>query len=254
MIQRADELAAQSEVDSNKRFNQGVKNAAKTATSFALGAGGAAASARVLPFLSDLIPADLAMKGINKVAPQLGKILQAGSERGLNLEDGFNFLKEKYAESKESKEAKQKGNIIQQYSPELFQYLENTIAKGVSPIQASVEARKAKKEFNEAISKMEKDHKVSFDEIVSGIFGQEPKGKGGSILKKLLAQPENPQEQQAAQMAAEQVMSGGRPQPNQLSQMSAQDSGDMRQQAMQPGQGQQKLMSAIQQLRQLRGA
>jgi hypothetical protein len=127
--------------------------------------------------------------------------------------------------------------------------MEQSIAKGESPLQASSTARKSKKEFNDAIKKMEADHKMSWDQIVASVFGQEAKAmqpkQEQSPLQRMLSPAENPQEQTAAQQAAMQLMGSGQAQqPMQPQQMQQQGQG---------GQGEQRLLAALQELKKLRG-
>jgi hypothetical protein len=124
-----------------------------------------------MPFLNQYIPPGLAMKGINKVAPKLGSFLQKGHEMGLDVQEGLDFIKDKIGgDQKES--AKKKGNIIEQYSPNIFQYMKELIGKGSSPIDAAAKARKfLDKKQQDIISKMEKDHKTDWSSIVQTVFG-----------------------------------------------------------------------------------
>lgn len=244
MVLRSDEMASQSQIESNKRFNQGAKDVAKNATSFALGAGGAAASSRVLPFLSDLIPKELAMKGINMVAPEVGKILKRGQEQGLNVEDGLNYLKEKLGERKEGEDAKETKNIIEQISPELHQFILDEIKKGTNPVAAGLLAYNEGK-FKDAINKLKEKTKLNWGDLVNQIFGSGEKALENKAqnLHQMIAPSQTPMEQPAQQT------------PQQARDMAEMgDAGMMRgEQPKQSGQGEQKLMAAIEQLRKLRG-
>ena len=129
---RPDEQAAYSEIERAQSRDSNIKRGVKTAASIAIGAAGL--SSRILPFLSEYIPTELAMKGINKVSPQLGNFLQKGQKMGLNLKDGLDFIKDNMQEKKEP--AKQSKNIIKQYSDKLHEALESKIKKGLTPAQA----------------------------------------------------------------------------------------------------------------------
>lgn len=72
MIMRPDEIANRSEIERDERFRSGVSSALGTGMTVA----GGVSMARVLPFLSQYVPVDLAMKGISKVSPQLGDFLK----------------------------------------------------------------------------------------------------------------------------------------------------------------------------------
>ncbi len=78
---RPDERAKQSQIDRENTFKGNVNRGVSAAASAGAGAASAALASRVMPFLSEYIPADLAMKGINKVSPQLGSFLQRGPFR-----------------------------------------------------------------------------------------------------------------------------------------------------------------------------
>lgn len=265
---RSDESVMQGEVkraqERSQTMRQGV-NIAKNIGGAAIGAGTALAGGKLLskiaPFLSEYIPIDLAFKGISKVNPKLGAFLENGMKQGLDLQEGLNYIKDKFQGKEEQKEnqepeekqepAKQKGNIIEQYSPELFSFLKEKIAGGMTPQKAAGEALGSKKakEFNAAIDKMVGDHQTTFSEILESIFGtgqtaQPQKSQfnmlggnrnspapSGQIINKLLGG-----QQQQSQQSPQQMQPQPQPQPQQ-----------------QGGQGEQRLMSAIQQLRQLRG-
>jgi len=171
MVLRSDEMANQAEVERDQRFRGNVSKGVSAAASLATGAAGGSLAAKVMPFLNQYIPPGLAMKGINKVAPKLGSFLQKGHEMGLDVQEGLDFIKDKIGgDQKES--AKKKGNIIEQYSPNIFQYMKELIGKGSSPIDAAAKARKfLDKKQQDIISKMEKDHKTDWSSIVQTVFG-----------------------------------------------------------------------------------
>lgn len=237
---RPDEQAAFSEIERSQNRDKNIKKGIKTAVgigSAALGLGAAKAGStiysKIAPFLSEYIPVDLAMKGINKINPALGSFLQKGMKQGLNVKDGLNFIKEnmqpKQEEKKES--TKEKRNIIEQYSPELNQFINEEVGKGRTPIEAAALAQNDKR-FKDVIGKLTKDHKTPWSNIIEGIFGKgqatQPQQQGF-----LMPQPEIPHSS-----SAEQDMSRQQQQP---------------QQGQQPGQGQQALMAILQKLQQSRG-
>lgn len=168
MALRPDERVLEEEVKRNERFNQGLKTAGKAALQVGTTAAGFGLSSKILPFLSELIPADLALKGINKISPAVGSFLKKGMSNGLDLKEGFDFLKEKFQPKAEP--AKQDRNIIQQYSPELFQFIDGKIKEGLSPLQAGAVAS-SQKQFQDVIKKMKKDHKADFADILQTVFG-----------------------------------------------------------------------------------
>lgn len=91
---RSDEIYADEKTEASRKSDQRLKSGIGTAAALGGTAFGAGIASRIMPFLSKYIPADLAMKGINKVAPQIGNYLKKGMEKGLNLQDGLNFIKE----------------------------------------------------------------------------------------------------------------------------------------------------------------
>lgn len=48
---------------------------------------------RLTPLLDENLPEEIAMKAINKVSPQIGKMLIKGTSQGLTLASGLNFLR-----------------------------------------------------------------------------------------------------------------------------------------------------------------
>jgi len=171
---RPDEQALISENERSRSTNKLVKKGVNTA----IGAGTAAAgfgtgiASRILPFLNEFIPADLAMKGINKISPQLGSFLKKGMEKGLDLNEGLNFIKDNINGKENKKEpAKQSKNIIEQESPELHQFIDQEIRKGRKPIEAAALAQNDKR-FSGAIQKLMKAHKTPWSSIIESIFGK----------------------------------------------------------------------------------
>lgn len=212
---RPDEQATQSEIGRAQGRDRALKGALKFGGTAALAAGTGMAS-RILPFLSEYIPVDLAVKGISKVSPKLGEFLKSGISKGLNAKEGLDFVKNQLnPASSEGKRAKDSRNIIEQYSPELHQFIDQSIRQGRDPIQAGALAFHDKR-FSKAIDKMVKDHKTDWLDIVKGTYG-------------LQGQEQQPQAQQPPPQAQ---------QPQQG----------------QPGQGQAALMAILQKLQQTRGA
>lgn len=222
MILRPDEAANEAEIERDQRFRSNVGQGIKTAAKVGIGIAGGALASKVLPFLNQYIPANLAMKGINAVSPELGSFLKKGQAMGLDLQKGFDFLKEKLSPQGQSQAAPSNKNIIEQYSPELHQFLNKEIQSGRSPLEAAGLARlenKKGKDFRQIIKKIEGDHKTNWSDIIQSIYG------GGQK-----AQTQQPQQQQASQPQAAPAQS-----------------------AAQPGSGQDRLIQAIQQFKQARG-
>jgi hypothetical protein len=192
----------------------------KTAANIGIGiATGSTLLSRAIPFLSKFIPQSMALKGLSKINPTLGKFISSSENQGFDQNEILDFVKDKVNETTNQEEpAKQSGNIIKQYSPELFSFLKQNIDKGRNPIEAAAIAQNDKR-FADVIKKLIKDHKTSWSEIIQGVFGtgktaqNEPTG-----LQRMLSPAETPQEQQAAQQAASQLMGRGQPQPMQQQQ------------------------------------
>jgi hypothetical protein len=164
MTPRPDERAAEYQEGRDKSVRKSV-------------IGGASALASITPFLSQYVPADLAMKGINKVFPQIGKFLKKGQSMGLDLREGLDFLKDKIGSKEPAKEDR---NIIEQESPELFSFLDQAIKGGRNPIEAAAIAQQDKR-FAPIIQKLMKAHKTPWSSIIESIFGSGDQGKAAAL-------------------------------------------------------------------------
>lgn len=240
---RPDEREAQSNIERSKKTDSRLKTGAKVALDVGLAATGAsvapkafgALSSRVLPFLSEYIPVDLALKGINKVSPELGKLLDSGMKKGLDVKEGFDFIRSQLqdfqgeVDNLGKEPAKQNRSIIEQYSPNIHKYIEGLIKQGNTPSQAALKSQKFldKKELD-IIKKIEKDHKSDWTSIVESIFGggQASQQTNPSILQDPNSMPQ------------------GQPSPEMQAQTTQQP---------QQGQGQQALMQMLQQINQRMG-
>ncbi len=171
--------------EETRRQSEAPLRLAKTGLSVAGSVAGTAALGRVMPLLNELIPQSLAIKGLSKIDPRFGKFINTVLDNGGSFDEAKEFIKGK-AESSQQKAPDQR-SIIEQYSPELNQYMKDKIQKGISPTQAAHLADVSGK-FKEAINKMSKDHKTPFLSIVQSIFG------GGQQAQ---AQPQQAQAQPA---------------------------------------------------------
>lgn len=184
-VLRPDEMARESEIKKAQGRTNAVRSGLKTVASL----GGAGIAAKILPFLSQYVPSDLALKGINKVAPVVGNFLKSGMSKGLTLQSGLSFLSENLSNEKEKESIKEDRNIIEQYSPELHQFMTESIGSGEDPIRAAASAIfDKKKNFESIIKKMEKDHNTPWSSIVESVYGQQG-------VKKTPNQPEQGQQQ-----------------------------------------------------------
>ncbi len=186
-------MATQSEIKKAQGRTNEVRSTLQTGLSFGTGALGVKAASKILPFLNQYIPEDLAYKGINKVMPGLGDFLKKGMKQGLTLKSGLDFLKNEV----EKEPAKDKRNIIEQYSPELNNYISQEIKKGRQPLEAGALAQIQDK-FKKSIKKMEEDHKSPFSSILQSIFGG---GQQATQQPQPMQSQQNPlQAQQGQQM------------------------------------------------------
>jgi hypothetical protein len=170
MVLRSDEIANEAEIERDQKFRNNVGKGIATASTL-VGAGmSAGLGNKIAPFLSKYIPADLAIKGISKVSPSTGDFLKRGQKMGLNVEEGLSFLKEKLSSSEKQQQAKENRNIIEQYSPELHQFIEGEIKNGRNALQAGAIAQQDKK-YMSAIDKITKDHKTPWSSILEMVYG-----------------------------------------------------------------------------------
>lgn len=171
---RADEEANIDEIERDSRFRNTLKKGVGTAATIATAIPVVGAAAKVIPWLSKYIPKDLAMKALNKVSPGVANFLKRGESMGLNVEEGMQYVKDQISPTK-----KEESNIIEQYSPELFSFMDQEIKKGTSLAKASSEASK---KYKDIINRIEKDHKTSWIDILEKVFGKETSRQMG--LKK----------------------------------------------------------------------
>lgn len=149
----------------------------KTAANIGLGvATGSTILNRALPFFSKFIPQNIALKGLSRVNPTMGKFISASEEQGFDPQEIYDFMENKLKEGigqQEETEAKDERNLIQKYSPEIFQTLEYLIKQGLSPAQAALDIRQHEdSKVKNLISQMEKDYKQDWPSIVESVFGQ----------------------------------------------------------------------------------
>lgn len=171
------------EADESIKHQRGLPiRALKTAANVGAGAiatataygGGKEIFKRAIPFLSKYIPQDLAIKGLSKVDPRLGKFIDVAMDAGNSFEEAKNFIQEKIEGSKEqSKEQpKEDRNVIQQYSPELHQFISDQISGGRNALQAGSIAQHDKR-FMKIIDKLSKDHQVPWSNILESVYGSQ---------------------------------------------------------------------------------
>lgn len=173
-----------------KRQSEGPKRFAKSALGTGSAVGAAAFApmlSRIAPFLSEFIPEELAIKGLSKISPRIGKFVGEALDGGFDFSEVKNFLGEQVNDSRSQEPAKQEKNIIEQESPELFSFLDQEIRSGRNPIEAAAIAQNDKR-FKSAIDKLMKAYKTPWSSIIESIFGS------GQV-----AQPSQSQQQQQGQ-------------------------------------------------------
>lgn len=145
-----------------------LKTAASIGTSVASAYAGGATLSRVLPFLSNYIPQNIATKGLEKIDPRFGKFINTALSAGKSFDEIKDFIKDKAQGAEEPKDNR---NIIQQYSDQLAAFLENHIKNGRQPLEAGALAQLDPK-FQKIINKIEKDHKSPWSSILQSIYGK----------------------------------------------------------------------------------
>lgn len=180
---------------------------------------------KIMNMINKYIPEDLAMKGLSKIDPRLGKFANLASESGHSFDEIKSFISKKVEKAGQQEIAKQNLNIIEQESPELFKFLDQEIRNGREPIEAAALAQNDKR-FSDIIKKLMKTHKTPWSSIIESIFGT---GK---------------------QALANDAMNPPNSTPNQPLSAEAQAA---RQSVQQPGQGQAALLAILQKIQQARG-
>lgn len=132
-----------------------------------------ATPSRMLPFLQNALPAYLAVKGLSKLNPRIGKFINGAINTGHTQEEALDFMRKKAnleLEKQSSSQPKQNRNIIEQYSPELHQFITDHIGKGKQPLEAGALAQLDTK-FKNIIKKMEQDHQSPFSALLQSTYG-----------------------------------------------------------------------------------
>ena len=160
-----------------------LKQAGLTAIGGGAASLGAKAANSLVPAIGALInqyvPDNIAKAGLSKVDPRMGKFLQGATDAGYGFKELRKFLGEKIEKTEESKQDK---NIIERVSPELHSFMSDQIKQGRNGYQAGAIAQKDKR-FASVIDKLQKEHKVSWADIIDQIYGQgiAPKKQGGMM-------------------------------------------------------------------------
>lgn len=192
-----------------QRQGEFPKRALQTGLSVAGSAAGGLALKNVLPFLSQYIPQDLAIKGLSKIDPRFGKFINKSMSEGKSFDEIKDFIKDKAKGGNEEKPQEQR-NIIEQYSPELFQFLKSEVDNGRNPLEAAALARlpTKKNNFEKVIKKIEGDHKTDFSSIIQSIFGsaQQPQQAQPQQNENQNMQPQQGNSDQALMAALDKIL------------------------------------------------
>jgi hypothetical protein len=92
-MMRAKERAAESVVHQSKMPARALGAAASTLGSFASVGLGSALLSRAIPFLNRSIPTELAVKGLSKIDPRLGKFFTGIFGSGYTVDEGLDYLR-----------------------------------------------------------------------------------------------------------------------------------------------------------------
>lgn len=125
--------------------------------------------------INEFIPENISKNGLTKLDPRFKKFIDGAIEQGYTYDDVRSFLG-----NKTNKEITQSKNIIEQYSPELHQFITEKIEQGRSPLEAGALAsleRKGSKGFKDVIKKLEKEHNSPFSSILETIYGSMKKSQ-----------------------------------------------------------------------------
>lgn len=190
--------ASQVSKEREERFFDIGKKALGTAAGIATSYAGGIAASKVIPFLNQYIPTELMKKGLNHIDKRFGKFINKAEESGYDIDEIKDFLKGK-AEEGGQKPAKEEQNIIQQYSPELFEFMKERISSGETPLQAAA-AASVQNNFSPAISKMQKDHKTGWGKIAETVFGNQPMAQSQGAQQPQMQGQKQPSESKAALM------------------------------------------------------
>ncbi len=126
-------------------------------------AGTGLALAGVVPFLSPHIPESLAIKGLNKISPRIGKFIDKSVKGGYGFDKIRDFLSDKIKTEEES-------FSIRKNHPELAQEIEAQIKRGMNPLQAGATILASTGKNQKTAHSIQKKTGRNFEDIVSEEF------------------------------------------------------------------------------------
>jgi hypothetical protein len=209
---RPDELSSLSQIERNKRKDSLIKKGASAVVGTGATLLGAGLASKVMPFLNEFVPLELALKGINKVAPQIGQFLKKGQSMGLNVQQGLQFLKNNLQPNQQTQQA----NPLQEFEtnyPDIAQALNGYIQQGQSP-DAAAAILKSSTPFGKKIQDLEKSVGKNFIDYVLELFGnpqqqisQQPQ-QAAPQAQQQMQQPHQAQQPGGINPQLQQIMNG----------------------------------------------
>lgn len=155
-----------------------LKNVGLTAIGGGAANFGSRAMSKIIPAVGSLInkyvPENLSIAGLKKLDPRFGKFIQGALDSGYTYDDVRQFMEDKTKKSQDEIAQQDKKNLIEKHSPELHQFIKESMKKGQSHLEAGALARlpnKKGKDFNAAIEKLTKEHKTTWEEILEAVYG-----------------------------------------------------------------------------------
>jgi len=140
-------------------------------------------------------------------------------EKGLNIKDGFDFIKNNLKKQQEDKSqaALQPKNIIEEHAPEVYEMLKSKIGQGLKPLVAAFQLSQDSK-HKKKISELQKKTGKNFSDLVTSIFGSEEKPQEKTDSMKAIDQifQKSPQSQAALQSPGLQTQMPSPQQPQQI--------------------------------------
>jgi hypothetical protein len=158
-----------------KLAKQGVTVASSVAAPLAA----AGAATKVLALTNRFVPQDLAIKGLSKIDPRYGNFINKAISAGKSFDEVREFISGKAEEGLSSTQAANSRNVIEQYSPELHQFISSEIQKGKSPLEAGALAQ-LQDPFKKIIKKLSEDHKTPFSSILQTAYPGTEKAQSSS--------------------------------------------------------------------------
>ncbi len=172
--------ASEEMINRDNRLKSVLRTGSNIALSSGLTLGGGALLSRITPLLSKFIPKATAAKGLGKINSGLGKFIKTGLMNGKSIDEILDFIGKKTETANQAKPDQR--NVLEQYSPELFDFLKQQIQKGRAPLEAGALAQLNSK-FKKVISQLETDHKTPFSSILQSIFGEGKQPRQEAVKK-----------------------------------------------------------------------